>query len=169
MPMKTGLSVAAVAALLAVQAEASSLFAVSGAFTGNGRIAPEVDAAMERARCRIDVVPAAGGGDISITGQCVFTAASTDISMRFLRGSGSQVRAGVRSPSSGETVQFSGRDTGDTVRLQTTEAIDVEGVAYSSIVTLEFASERRFSMEQIVREAGQENWVRVVDMTFEKD
>jgi hypothetical protein len=167
--MKTCLTLAAVVAVLAAPAAASSLFSLSGAFTGNGRIAPDVESAMERSRCRIEVVPAAGGDDISITGRCVLTAGAADISMRFVRGGGSTVRAGVKSPSSGETIQFAGRENGETLRLQTVGPIDVDGVAYTSIVRLDFASESRFSLEQVVREAGQDSWLRVVDMTFERN
>jgi len=149
-------------------AQASPLFSAVGEFSGTGRISPKVEAPLGRAKCKLQVTRNAPN-DVNITGRCVLVGGSTNVSMRFVKAPNKAVRGGVWSPSTDESVQFEGTDAGNIVRLQTVAPVDVEGVLYDSIVTLEFTSANAFAMEQLVRKIGDEAWLRVVDMIFEQE
>jgi len=166
--MRTELAMAAFIALASVSAEASPLFSASGAWVGDGRIAPKVDQPMERGRCQIEVKPKPGESDVSISGRCALAGGSRNISMRYVKQPSGNVRAGFWSPSDEISVQYGGVETDDTVTLQTLEPIDFEGSMYKSRVTMVFESDTAFTFEQIVQKEGAERWVRIVDMRFQR-
>ncbi len=166
--MRTGLAAVGFFALLCVTADASPLFSASGKWVGEGRIAPKVDQAMERARCQIEVEPKPSESDVNISGRCAVAGGSRSISMRYVKQPSGNLRAGFWSPTDEISVQYGGTETDDTVTLQTLESIDFDGILYKSRVTMVFESDTEFTFEQIVQKQGADRWVRIVDMRFQR-
>lgn len=160
--------IALLAAFLAVAAPASAteLFSAAGAWTGEGRIATGPEAPLERGRCRVQIAPDGAGGDVSITGQCAVAAGLSDISLRLVRGAGGKVNAGFWSAATGQTVQFAGSETANTITLAATNPVTVDDVAYESRVEVQTPGPGSFTMRQLIRVPGAEAWRLVVDMAY---
>lgn len=150
----------------AMPATATDLFEAVGAWQGEGRIATGPRAPLEKGRCKVEVTPAPGGQDVSITGRCAVAAGLSDVSMRLVRGAGGKVNAGFWSAASGQTVQFSGTETAETIIMQATSALMVDEAAYESRVEVAVPGGDGFTIRQMVRGEGEEAWRLVLDMAY---
>lgn len=151
---------------LAAPASATDLFATSGAWRGDGRIATAPQAPLERGRCQVEIAPEAGGGDVSITGRCAVAAGQSEISLRLVREAGGEVRAGFWSAATGQTVQFAGTETDSTIVLMSTGELALDGIAYQSRVEVTAPDADGFAIRQMLRADGEEAWRLVVDMEY---
>jgi hypothetical protein len=160
---------AAVTALFfagALPAMATELFEAAGAWQGEGRIATGPRAPLERGRCRVEVKPAPGGRDVSITGRCAVAAGLSDISLRVVRGAGGKVNAGFWSAATGQTVQFSGIETAETIVMEATSSFVLDEIEYESRVEVLAPGADGFTIRQMLRSEGETVWHLVVDMAY---
>lgn len=155
-----------VGALFAAPAGATDLFDAAGAWQGEGRIATGPKAPLEHGRCRVEIAPQPGGRDVSITGRCAVAAGLSDISLRLVRGAGGRVNAGLWSAATGETVQFSGTESGTRIVMQTAQDVVVDGAPYEARVEVEAPAGAGFTIRQMLREKGAKAWRLVVDMAY---
>lgn len=157
----------ALAALsFAAPAAATDIFAASGSWLGEGRLATGAEAPLQRGRCKVQVEPLAGGTDVSVTGTCVVAAGGSEISLRVVRSGSGKLNAGFWSAATNQTVQFSGIETGSAMRLVSTTPLTVEDKTYESMVEVEAPEPEGFVLRQMLREPGAEAWRLVVDMTY---
>lgn len=152
--------------LLAAPAGATELFSAAGAWTGEGRIATAARAPLERGRCRVKITPDGAGRDVSITGQCAVAAGLSDISLRLVRGADGVVNAGFWSAATGQTVQFAGTETADTITLAATGPVILDDTAYEARVEVMAPDTRGFTLRQMLRAPGESAWRLVVDMAY---
>lgn len=151
---------------LATPAGATQLFAAAGAWTGEGRIATGPDAGLERGRCQVEIVAAASGDDVSITGRCAVAAGISDISLRLVRGQGGKVNAGVWSAATGQTVQFAGTETTETITLAAIAPVVLGETVYETRVEVLAPGAEGFTLRQTLRADGETAWRLVVDIAY---
>jgi hypothetical protein len=150
----------------AAPAMATDLFSAAGAWLGEGRIATGPRAPLERGRCRVEIAPEPGGGDVSITGSCAVAAGLSDISLRLVRGAGGKVNAGFWSAATGQIVQFAGTETDAAIALDSTVALVLDDATYESRVEVAAPDATGFTLRQMLRAEGETAWRLVVDMTY---
>ncbi len=154
------------AMIAAGPAAGADLFAASGAWQGEGRLATGATKPLERGRCRVEITPDAAGGEVDVIGTCAVAAGMSDISMKLVRGSGGAVNAGVWSAATGQTVQYSGRETAERIEMVSTTSLMVDDVAYETRVDVTTADTESFAFRQLMRAQGDEAWRLVVEMTY---
>ncbi len=147
-------------------AAGAELFSVTGPWQGEGRLATGATAPLERGRCRVEITPDANGGEVDVIGTCAVAAGMSDISMKLVRGPGGAVNAGVWSAATGQTVQYSGRETADRIALVSTTALVVDAVAYETRVDVTAADAESFAFRQLMRAEGEEAWRLVAEITY---
>ena len=157
---------AVLALLAAAPAAAAGLFEAEGAWVGEGRLATGATAPLERGRCKVEITPAAGGGEVGVTGTCAVAAGMSDISLKLVRGAGGAVNAGVWSAATGQTVQYSGTETAAAIALASTTRLVVDAVAYDTRVDVTTAGTAEFGFRQLMRADGEEAWRLVAEMTY---
>ncbi|GKY89331.1 hypothetical protein [Sinisalibacter aestuarii] len=160
------IALAALLAVFAAPASATELFEAAGNWQGEGMIATGPRAPLERGRCRVEIAPAAGGGDVSITGSCAVAAGLSDISLRLVRGAGGKVNAGFWSAATAQTVQFAGTETDGAIVMEATGALVLDEVPYQSRVEVETGGAEGFTLRQMLRAEGEDAWRLVVDMAY---
>ncbi|MCI2398943.1 hypothetical protein [Aliiroseovarius subalbicans] len=153
----------------AARAEDATLFTATGAWQGEGRIAPSATAPLERGRCRVDVSQSADATQADVIGKCVVAGGASNVSMRFVKGAGTSVRAGVWSAATDKTVQFAGRSDATGLAMTSLEPIEVDGVTYEARVDVDFTGNDAFTLKQILREPGDDGWRLIVDMSFSQN
>ena len=151
---------------LPLPAAATELFAAAGAWIGEGRIATSPTAPLERGRCRVEIAPQPGERDVSITGQCAVAAGLSDVSLRFLRGAGGKVNAGVWTAATGQTVQFAGEESREAIVMRATTPVEADGTAYETQVEVSAPDRDGFTLRQLMRGEGETKWRLVVDMAY---
>ena len=155
-------------AALAGPAAATEIFEAEGAWVGEGRLATGAEAPLERGRCRVEIAPEPGGRDVAVKGTCAAAVGMSDISLRIVRRDGGRVAAGFWSAATGQTVQFTGTETGDTIEMASTTALMVDEVPYEARVEVSAPDAESFAIRQLLRAEGAEAWRLVVDMTYRK-
>lgn len=152
---------------LAAPAGATDLFDARGAWAGEGRIATSPEAPLERGRCRVEITPSADQRDVSITGRCAVAAGLSNISLRLVRRGDGSVNAGVWAAATGETVQFSGTESGARIVMQSRDAVVVDGVSYQARVEVDAPRGRAgFTLRQMLRSGADGPWRLVADMAY---
>ncbi len=154
------------AVIIAGPATGADLFSVSGPWLGEGRLATGAKAPLERGRCRVEVTPRETGGEVDVIGTCAVAAGMSDISMKLVRGAGGAINAGVWSAATGQTVQYSGRETADRIEMVSTTALVVDALAYETRVDVTAPDAESFAFRQLMRAEGDEAWRLVVEMTY---
>ncbi len=151
---------------LAGPAYATEIFDAQGSWVGEGQLATGAEAPLERGRCRVDVEPKEDGTDVSVTGHCAVAVGKTDISLRIVRSDSGRINAGMWTAATGQTVQYSGTETGSTIELVSTTPLMVEDTPYESRVNVDSADADGFAIQQLLRAEGVEAWHVVLEMTY---
>lgn len=157
----------AAAVLFALPANATEIFEAEGAWVGEGQLATGAEAPLERGRCKVNIKPAEGNNDVSVTGTCAVAVGLSDISIRLVR-SGGRVNAGVWSAATGQTVQYSGTETDDMIDMTSTTELMIDDKPYDSQVRVTAPDANSFAIRQILRAKGADAWRLVVQMTYTK-
>lgn len=154
------------ALLAAAPAEARDLFTAAGPWIGEGRLATGATQPLERGRCRVELTPGAGGAALDVIGTCAVAAGTSEISLKLVRRAGGAVQAGVWSAATGQVLQYSGRESGDSIALTSTTPLMVGEVAYDTRVDVSAPEADGFAFRQLMRAAGEERWRLVAEMEY---
>lgn len=154
----------AIVLVAAAPAAAADLFAATGAWLGEGRLATGATAPLERGRCRVDINP--GAGEVAVTGTCAVAAGMSEISLKLVRGAGGAVQAGVWSAATGQVLQYAGEETDGGFALTSTTPLVVDAVSYETRVDVTAPAADSFEFRQLMRAAGEEAWRLVAEMTY---
>lgn len=154
------------ALLAAAPATGAELFAASGPWVGEGRLATGVAAPLERGRCRVEITPDGGAGTVDVIGTCAVAVGKSDISLKLLRAPGGVVRAGVWTAATDQVVQYAGKEVPGRIVLDATTPLVVDGVAHETRVEVEMLDAARFTFRQLLRAEGADAWRLVAEMTY---
>ena len=145
---------------------AVDLFAATGAWQGEGRLATGPEAPLVRGRCRVEITPDPGAGALDLVGRCAVAAGMSDISVKLVRTPGGAVRAGVWSAATGQTVQYAGAESGAKIALTAAAPLDLDGRIYESRVEVTAPDGPSFAVRQLLRASGETAWRVVAEMTY---
>lgn len=155
---------------LAAPAHATELFETKGTWVGKGVLPVGVEAPLQPGKCSINIAPEPNGNDVSVTGHCFIEMlfVTTDISIRIVRSSGGQMRAGFWVSALGQTVQLAGVESSNAIHLGSKTHLMLAEKPYESNIRLSNPDADRFEIRVLLRDEGAEAWRKFAEISFRR-